>query len=243
MCRVFRTWTHNLLDNPWAEPPEALSQHMAICDECRARWAVARRLAEVLQAWPEPEPAASPKSIAERVLADRREQQQARMRNMLAASLVLAVLAWFGLSALQEPQPEVPSYRVAIQLTPTITSTEVATANQPSTNKLEHRLPDVRIAQAQPGEAISDSTAYSVQELAYWFMPESVRRSVEDMVEVVSPVITSDSASDTAVSLSDVVPVNWGNIEQLWHPLRDVSQNSLRLFRSIVPTWSQEPNS
>ncbi|MCS7168303.1 MAG: hypothetical protein RMI91_04095 [Gemmatales bacterium] len=243
MCRVCQLWTPLILDDPEIELPAEVRRHMELCGECRASLTVARRLAVALRVWPEPEPGGSPKAIAEKVLADRRERQQAQMRHMMAASLVLAVLAWFGLTALEEPQPDISSYRVAAQVTQTASSTEVIAASQPAISHSEHGFTDVQIARAQPSEAISDSTRYSVQELAYWFIPDSLRRSVEGMVEVVSPVLNNGTESDSALSLGDVLPVNWTSLEQLWHPLRDAGQNSLRLFRSLLTNVSQDSKS
>ncbi|GBD36488.1 hypothetical protein HRbin36_01613 [bacterium HR36] len=240
-CQACYRWTQALLDGEAESLPCELAAHLQNCTTCYQRWYTAQCLRRFLQAWPVPEPAVLPNQIAHKILADRQARQVERLRLMLAASLVVTLLALVGLSSLGELGPSIPAWPVAsqeigVQPFGTLASHSVPADRQPLTPLAPAQAEVSPLAEVVAG-------SFAGPDLAYWFLPIALRRDVEDVLDLVSPVFAMASESQSTSFQVGSLLVDWSSIESLWLPVWDAGQNGLRLFRNLIPPIANQSNS
>lgn len=251
MCLMCHNWMQTLLDGKAGIIPHAVAEHLKDCSECRQRLAAAEWLLSAVARWPEPEPARSASQITQRVLADRRERHTEQMRSLLAASLAISLFALFLLASIPESStPPVTGQMVAARAsTPSSTQSEMVLAQAKdsvgdSVRSSEPLSSLQKWSAAEIGNSASENgTAYSVQAVAYWFLPDPVRQGVEDVLDAVSPILTISPHSEGSTTLADFVPATKPTIERMWDSVWAVGENGWRLFRNLLPPLADQPNS
>lgn len=228
-----------VLEGECPDLPGNLLEHLETCAVCRQRWEAAVTLRDALTAWPEPEPAVAPSEIAQRVLADRRERQCQHMRWMLAVCLVLGLGLVWGMGSLPEPVLESSIGRVASR-----EPFDRAPARLPQlTQTVNENAQRTQLADNSLGIEPLEGGRIALQDIAYFLLPDEVRRSVENVVETVAPGPTASPEFGGVTALTDWLSLSYLPVEQLWEPVKGLGQSSLRLFRDLIPQLDNQPNS